>query len=111
MTTPRGGGQQPPNPGDPAGQGGFLMRAVPVRVTYDRAVQEVTGRAEDSLFLSDGCPFVMVLQAVFDQHPALTERFPPGVLGFTLNGKPPSTDARVRRGDHLHLLVPTPPQP
>ncbi|MBI3099303.1 MAG: hypothetical protein HYY93_13845 [Planctomycetes bacterium] len=90
---------------------GFLMRAVPMRITYDRAVQEVTGRAEEPIALSDGCPFVMVLQAVFDRYPALAGRFPPGVLGFTLNGKPPSPDARVKGGDHIHLLVPTPPQP
>ena len=112
MMTPEGGEGSHRETGGPAeGTAGFLMRGVPVRVTYDRTVQEVTGRPEDPLFLSDGCPFVMVLQSVFDQHPTLAMQFPPGMLGFTLNGRPPAPDSRVCRGDHIHLLVPNPPQP
>lgn len=79
----------------------------PIRITilYDAQLQTLTGTSHDSAMASRGCPFGSILRCLLTDFPEIYERFPPGVLGFTLNGKPPKFFEPLKDGDVIHFLA------
>lgn len=73
----------------------------PIRLTvrYDGALQKITGRAEDPVFMSEGSTFVYLIQNVFIEHPEIEKQYPPGVLTFFIHGIPPKEYTPLFDGD------------
>jgi hypothetical protein len=79
----------------------------PVRITmeFDPGMQLVVGEATIEAIVDEGCPFGFVLQNLLIDYPEIWNRYPPGILGFTLNGVAPPFDAPLAEGDRLQFFV------
>ena len=80
--------------------------AISVVITYDKAIQGITGISEEIVSLAPGASFAFLLNRVFIKHPRIMDAYPPGVLGMTLNGRPPEPLDRLGNRDRVHLLIP-----
>lgn len=81
------------------------LEPVWITISYDRNLQEIVGKSHERVMVSKGCPFGYVLRCVLTSYPAIEQRFPPGVLGFSLNGLPPHVMEPIRDGDHIEFTV------
>ncbi|OHB25329.1 MAG: hypothetical protein A2542_01845 [Parcubacteria group bacterium RIFOXYD2_FULL_52_8] len=81
--------------------------STPMRLTvrYDTTLQKITGCAEESVFMGAGGTFLYLLQNVFMSHPEIQKKYPPGVLGFEVNGFPPKTYSPMFDGDVITFSV------
>src|SRR3989344_9412236 len=61
-----------------------MPRALRLTLRYDAALQKITGRAEEPMFMGEGGAFVYLLQNVFMAYPEMERRYPPGTIGFTI---------------------------
>ena len=79
----------------------------PMRLTirYDEALQKITRVAEEPVFMGEGATFVYLLQNIFIEHPEIEKRYPPGALGFSINGFPPKSYSPVFDGDVVSFSV------
>jgi hypothetical protein len=77
-----------------------------VIVTYDKTLQLITEKEEEECFISPKLSFLIFFHMVLQSYPEIQKRFAPGVLGFTVNGKPPELDAKLQDGDTIHFSVP-----
>ena len=84
----------------------------PARVTvyYDQSLQPITGKTSEEIWVNPGCPFLFVLNSIFQSYPEIEERYPPGILGFTLNEQVPEAETPVADGSRISFLVPTGPR-
>lgn len=57
--------------------------------------------------VNDGISFIQFLFFLFSSYPEIQTTYPPGTLGFLLNGKPPRDGATLHDGDNL-VFVATP---
>ena len=80
-------------------------RLAVVTVRYDSRVAGVVGVRSEEVVFGDELKFCYVLHLLFQNRPEIPEAFPPGVLGFTVNGEPPGCETPVRRGDVIEFLV------
>ena len=76
-----------------------MPQSIRLTVRYDGVLQKITGRAEDTVYMSEGSVFAYLLQNVFMEHPDIEKRYPPGVLSMFLNGAPPKTYIPLCDGD------------
>lgn len=83
-----------------------LGEPIKIRITYDKTLQGLTGVSEYFSYASPGAPFILILDAIFTEHPIIQKTYPPGVLGFTLNGLAPDVHTPLNDGDVIHLLIP-----
>ncbi len=77
-----------------------------VKVRYSGRVAKVVGFAAEDVVLEEEMRFCWVLHLLFQERPEIPEAFPPGVLGFTVNGEPPEHETPVRSGDVITFMVP-----
>lgn len=84
-----------------------MPRPARVEIRYDQTLQKITGRACDPIVVSEGLPFLMLLNTIFFEHPEIPMTYPPGVLGFLLNDVPPKNDTPIFEGDLLEMFVRT----
>ena len=80
-------------------------RTAVVTVRYDSRVAMVVGVRSEDVVLGEELEFCYVLHLLFQNRPEIPQAFPPGVLGFTVNGEPPGCETPVRRGDVIEFLV------
>ena len=76
-----------------------------ITIIYDQRLRFITGRPAEECVVSEGAPFSFLLSSVLESHPQIKERYPPGVLGFTVNGEPPEMDTILKEGDIVRFLV------
>lgn len=76
-----------------------------ITIYYDKALQKITGRAKERAMVNNGCPFGFILESILISHSEIKKRYPPGVLGFTLNGQPPELLTSLKDGDLLCFKV------
>lgn len=76
-----------------------------ITVMYDEHLRLITGKAAEECVVSEGAPFFFLLSSVFQSYPQIEEKYPPGVLGFTVNGEPPEVDTVLKDGDIIRFLV------
>lgn len=53
---------------------------------------------------NEGCPFFFILQCVLIDFPAIPKKYPPGALGFTVNGAAPGMDYAMKAGDVVEFF-------
>lgn len=78
---------------------------IEVTVRYGKTLKKITGRKEEKIQVVKGTPFLLFLKVIFDLHPEIEKRFPPGVLGFTLEGKAPGEFDILKDGDTVKFGV------
>ena len=55
--------------------------------------------------MGEGGVFVYLLQNVFMAYPEMEQRYPPGTIGFTINGIPPKPHSPLFDGDTVFFSV------
>lgn len=76
-----------------------------ITLLYDEHLRRITGRAAEECVVSEGAPFFFLLSSVLESYPNIREKYPPGVLGFTVNGEPPELETLLKEGDTVRFLV------
>lgn len=72
---------------------------------YDTHIQKITGKKEEPAIISENMPFVLLLSILFQSYPEIEKKYPPGTLGFTVNGIPPQEYDIMQNGDTVSLKV------
>ena len=75
-----------------------------ITISFDDNLQKITGKATEKSMISDGMPFMQFLFFFFESYPEIREAYPPGTLGFAVNGKSPQEDTKLHDGDRLHFI-------
>ena len=82
-----------------------MPKAIFLKVQYDKELQKITGKEEHPLAMSEGSTFAYLLQNIFMEYPELEKQYPPGVLGFSINGFPPKMYTPLFDGDTIIFSV------
>lgn len=86
-------------------ENGLMPGSARIMVRYDQALQGIVGCSEEEAVISDEMLFVQFLQFLFSGYPQIEKQYPPGVLGFSVNGQPPSEWSVLRDGDVVEFRV------
>jgi len=74
---------------------------ITIKIRYDEELRKITGTAECRAIVNVGATFGLVLMSVLAEHPKIAERYPPGMLAFTLNGTRPEVHSLLSDGDTI----------
>ncbi len=85
-----------------------LLGEQKITITYDKTLQLITDRESEECIISNRVPFFFILTSVLESYPEMQKRFPPGSLGFAINGKPPEVNTLLKDGDIIHFSIPSP---
>jgi hypothetical protein len=80
-------------------------KTVVVYLEFDAILQKITGTAKEKIVLSEGTPFIMLLDAVLETYSHITNTYAISSLGFSINGEIPEPDDMLRNDDTITLLV------
>lgn len=85
---------------------------VTVWIYYDPVLQNITGTAKEWAVVNKHSPFCFLFDNLLREYPRILTRFPPeaGLLGFTLNNRPPQMDTPLDEGDEIRFGI-YPPTP
>ena len=86
-------------------EGGDFPKSCKVRISYDKTLQKITGKKEEEAIVSEGIPFMIFLGTIFSSYPAIELKYPPGALGFTVNGQPPDDFGILNNGDEIFFTA------
>jgi len=78
-----------------------------ILITYDRTLQLITNKETEECIVSKSTYFFFILASVLESYPEMKRRFPPGILGFTVNGNAPEDGTILKDGDVVHFSVPS----
>ena len=78
-----------------------MPRAIHITISYDPNLQKITGKESETSMSSEGVTFQQFLFFLFSSYSEIQSTYPPGKLGFLLNGEPPRLDTILRDGDRL----------
>ena len=67
-------------------------------------MKKITKKDFDEPVVSEGLSFPNFLYFLFSSYPEIQKKFPPGKLGFLLNGKKPAENDILKDGDELKLI-------
>lgn len=76
-----------------------------VKIFYDEALKEITGKDFEEARVCENLTFVNFLYFVFSSYPEIKKQFGPGTLGFSVNGKAPSDNEILREGDVVRFIA------
>ena len=82
-----------------------MPQPIYVKVRYDKELQKITNTEEESVCMSQGSTFVYLLQNVFIAHSEIEKRYPPGSVGFVINGIPPKVYTPLLDGDVVSFTI------
>ncbi len=80
-------------------------RPCKIKISYDDILQKITGKKEEEAIVSEGIPFMIFLGTIFSSYPEIELKYPPGALGFTVNGQPPDDFETLENGDEVFFTV------
>jgi len=72
---------------------------------YDQTLQTITGCAFEPVIVSEGITFFEYLYLIFSSYPEIEKRYPPGILGFTINGTRPKDFITLKEEDSIYFTV------
>jgi hypothetical protein len=78
---------------------------ITITVKFDDALQELTAIAEHPVVMSEGSNFSFLLMSIFSEYPDIEEKYPPGALGFTINGVSPKPYSPLFDGDIVSFSI------
>ena len=82
-----------------------MPKPIRINVRYDKELQKITRKEGHPVIMSEGSTFVYLLMNIFMEHPNIEKRYPPGALGFSINGIPPKTYTPLFDGDKVDFSV------
>ena len=82
-----------------------MPKAMRVNVRFSEKLQKITGKEGHPVIISEGASFLYLLMNIFMEYPEIEEKYPPGVLGFTINGIPPRNHAILFDGDTVDFAI------
>ena len=82
-----------------------ILKSIKVKICYNKDLKMITHRDFEDAVVSEGLVFVNFLNFIFTSYPDIINKFPPGTLGFTLNGKVPKVDDVLKDGDILEFTT------
>ena len=82
-----------------------MPRAIHIVARYDKELQNITGKAEHPVYMSEGSTFVYLLQNIFIEYPEIEEKYPPGVLAFAINDRMPKPHTPLLDGDIVEFSI------
>jgi len=80
-------------------------KPIKIKIFYDEELKKITGKDSEETIASEGIDFATQLYFIFSSYPEIQKKFPPGWLGFLLNGREPKEKDVLKDGDKLELLV------
>jgi len=81
------------------------MSPITITIKFDEALQRLTAITEHPVVMSEGANFSFLLMSVFAEYPEIEERYPAGVLGFTINEAPPKLYSPLFDGDIVYFSI------
>ena len=78
---------------------------ITLTIRFDRELQKITSKEEHPAIINEGAPFSFLLMSVFAEYPEIENKYPPGTLGFTINGEPPKLYSPLFDGDVVSFFV------
>lgn len=78
---------------------------ITVTIQFDTELQKLTGTAGHPVVMSEASSFAFLFMSVMEEYPAIVAAYPPGTLGFTLNGKRPELYSPLFNGDVVYFLI------
>ncbi len=87
------------------GQNSAMPQSISITVQYDEELQKITNIKEHPVILSDGATFAYLLQNIFMAYPDIEKNYPPGMLGFSINGFAPKAYSPLLDGDLVSLIT------
>lgn len=82
-----------------------MPRPIRIVVRYDKELQKITRKTEYPVIMSEGSTFVYLLMNIFMEYPNIEKQYPPGTLGFSINGISPKTYTPLFDGDLIDFSV------
>lgn len=82
-----------------------MPKAITINVEFDSELEKTTGNKGHEVVMSDGAMFSFLLQSIFMEYPKIEKKYPPGVLGFTINGTPPKNYTPLFDGDVVYFCI------
>ena len=82
-----------------------MPKAMFLKIQYDKELQKITGKPEHPMVMSEGGNFAYLLQNVFIEYPKIEKKYPPGQLGFTINGTSPKAYTPLFDGDRVSFSI------
>ncbi|MCX6732900.1 MAG: hypothetical protein NTV98_05165 [Candidatus Roizmanbacteria bacterium] len=79
--------------------------SITIQVTFDKTLQDITGKASHPVIMSQNAPFMFLLQNIFEEYPEIMEKYKPGEFGFTINGIPPKEYSPLFDGDVVAFKI------
>lgn len=76
-----------------------------ITVFYDRKLEKITGKGSEIVLVNEGMSFSFFLKIIFESYPEIEKKYPPGVLGFSVNGKPPKEYDVLENGDKVKFSI------
>jgi hypothetical protein len=80
-----------------------MPKGITVHLEFDVRLQKITGNKGHDIFMSEGATFGFLLRNIFMDYPQIEKKYPPGALGFTINGTPPKTYTPIFEGDTVYF--------
>lgn len=75
-----------------------------VVVKYDSVLEKITGKAMEEATVSGNLSFIDFLYFLFSSYPEIQKQYPPGKLGFVVNGQPPKETDSLHDGDEIRMV-------
>jgi hypothetical protein len=82
-----------------------MPKAISVTMSYQGELQLLLNKESESILAAEGMPFLFLLKMWFDSYPQVAAQYPPGTLGLSLNGNPPTDFDSLGEGDVVTIAV------
>ncbi len=79
--------------------------SITITVHFDEKLQEITKTPGYTSMSSQNAPFAFIMQSMFIEYPEIEEKYKPGMIGFTVNGKPPKEYSPMFDGDVVNFFA------
>ncbi|MBN1355929.1 hypothetical protein JXA40_06610 [bacterium] len=81
------------------------LKTVVVYLEFDSILQKITGTPKVNIVVSEGTPFMMLLDAVLETYSPIVQKYSVSALGFSVNGETPDPDVPLAANDIVSILV------
>lgn len=82
----------------------MFPKALNITVVYKNNIPEITKTSKEDILISEGSNFVYLLFNIFSAYPKIQAKYPPGKLGFLINGNAPKENYLLKEGDVLEII-------
>ncbi len=82
-----------------------FLEPIEIKIFYDKELQKITHTAFEPAVISEGMTFVSMVYFIFSSYPEISKKYPPGILGFELNSRPPKKEEILKDGDEIAISV------